>query len=644
MVDTSSATAGQGVSASVEASSIQSSFDSVKVIGEPARAYVESAPPSIVIDGAFGDWMGITSLDTDTAPVANSNVDIDAVGAGNDTESVYFYVSVKGDIFFGSFAPMKCSKPSGSGGGAPVELPRRTGEDITKVFVDTDGLAATGFSVSCEGKTLGADSLIEIKGLFGEIVLAARYTYVSGEWILMVGTVEAQNDDNQLELGVPASALDGAFDPDFIIQTTSWNTDGDYGLYDPSSLVASMQSWAVESPTTSSSATAMSYQRKLFYDGTNFWSFYYDGTNTVCKYSTNGGQTWTSRGSVFVGTGTEEASIWYDSVNNIVYAIGDSSSASTHVHVQRGVVNPAASTITWAGSDGNPTVSANSLGGKNTFISKDSSGYIWILSSALTQVSPARYDLRAFRSSGTDAITGWNSMGSMGCAAINPTLKGSILPAGSGSNMWVVYIFDGNISSKKYTGSWGSESRIYSVTGVAGYVDVAPPSALVDANGVIHVVYGDGHESPGGTVKPFIQYRYNNSNSWVGARLDSVGNSKGNRYPTLSLDTATGYLYAFWIQIDTMAIHCSRNVSGTWTELTLTGQTAYTKQYLTSVYSVAGEPNICWMWTQNITGTMEVQFDKQLPEFPGLAMPVLFFVALFVLARKKTRGRKANSL
>jgi len=650
-VDTTSASPGQAVSAAIVSSSVQSSFDSVKVIGEAAKAYVESVPGSIVIDGAFGDWASRTSIDSDIVPVQNQNVNIDEVGAGNDTDSAYFYVSVKGNICSGSFAPLKCAKPSGSGGGGPVTLPRRTAEDITRIYMDTDGSTLTGYPVAYDGMSIGADSLVEIRGLFGEIISAVPYGYSSGTWVPIQGTVEAENDDSQLEVGVPASSLDGALSPEFIIETTPWNSQGDYGIFDPSAARAMASAifsppdperWAVDTSTTSSSATAMSYQRKLFYDGTNFWSFFYDGTNTVCKYSTNGGQTWTSRGSVFKATNVEEVSIWYDSTNNIVYAVGDTSAASTNMYVQRGVVTPSTSSIAWASSDSTPAMSTNSLGGKNGFIAKDASGYIWVLAVNLTQTTPSRYDLSAFKSTATDSITTWTNTGRMQCDDTQPTLKGSILPAGSGSNMWAVYIYNGNIASRKYTGTWGSASSIYALTGSGGYMDVAPPSAVVDGQGVVHLVYGDGHESPVGTSKPYIWYTYNNSNSWSSAlRLDSVANNKGNRYPTISLDSSTGNLYVFWIQIDTMAIYCWKNVSGTWSQVSLGTQTSYTKQYLTSIYSGPGEQFICWQWTQNTTGTIEVQYDK-IPEFPGIAMPVLIFVALFVIVNARSRARKAK--
>jgi hypothetical protein len=163
--------------------------------------------------------------------------------------------------------------------------------------------------------------------------------------------------------------------------------------------------------------------------------------------------------------------------------------------------------------------------------------------------------------------------------------------------------------------------------------------AVVDSRGVIHVVYGDGHESPIGTSKPYIYYRYNNSASWSTAlRLDSVANNKGNRYPSLSLDSSTGNLYAFWIQIDTMAIYCWKNVSGTWSQVSLGTQTSYEKQYLTSIYSGTSEDKICWQWTQNTTGTMEVIFDK-IPEFSEIAGPVVFLAAIIGLYRNRVRSK-----
>jgi len=154
---------------------------------------------------------------------------------------------------------------------------------------------------------------------------------------------------------------------------------------------------------------------------------------------------------------------------------------------------------------------------------------------------------------------------------------------------------------------------------------------------VIHVVYGDDHESPKGTFKPFIRYTYNNGGSWPSAtRLDSAGQNNGNRYPTISLDASTGNVYVFWVDISSMNVVAKRNSSGTWESVDIGTQTSNAKQYLTSIYSAPGPSSICWQWTQNTTSPIDVVFDK-IPEFEQLTLPVGFMVLAIVLTFRRAR-------
>jgi hypothetical protein len=390
----------------------------------------------------------------------------------------------------------------------------------------------------------------------------------------------------------------------------------------------------------------MSYQRKQFYDGTNFWSFYWDGTNTVCKYSADSGVTWVAGGTVFKTAGVNEASIWWDASNSAVYAVGDTSAATRNVLVQKGTVAPATHAISWAATDQTLRVSSNTIAGKNAFISRDASGYIWVMSSNRTSAFLSQYDLSAFRSSAANSITSWLFGGNMLDTDDNQlNLKGSVLPAGTGTDVWAVYGYSGNVAARKLTSNiWSAETIIYAIgTGNPSNTDNAPPCAVVDSSGVIHVVYGNGHEQPAGTSKPYIYYVYNAGSGWsVPYRLESVANNLGNVYPTISVDTSTGNVYAFWIETDVggvgVTVMGKKNAGGTWTALTLSGQTAGAKQYLNSIYSASGEQRICWQWTQNTTSPIQIQFDK-LPEFKSVVLPVLFLTLIVVVGMQRRRGK-----
>jgi len=657
LVDTSSAQAGSAVTVKVGPDTVESTFANLQFLGESISAYVISAPSEIRIDGAFADWAGKTTADSDAISNQNDNIDIDAVGAVNGTSYSAFYVSVVGEMCSGSYVPVIKQKPSGGGGGGIIIPTKKTGEDILRIYIDSDMNNASGYAVTLSSKVIGADYLVEVRGLDGDIVSRSLMSYSSGRWINS-SSINAANDRQRLEINVSSSSLGGASSIDFIVETTDWRLRTDLATAVPlgtKSLIggvpsgASILSWHIESPTASSSATAMSYQRKLFYDGINYWSFYFDGTNTVYRYSTDYGRTWTLGGQAFSTALIDEASIWYDSMTATLYIIGDHSTASTSVHVRQGTVASATHTITWNGTDVQPVVSNVPLGGKNTYISRDSSGYVWLMSGTCNQSAPVRYQLSVFRSTAVNSTETWGYSGNMlaGSGDPGPGVKGSIVNIGTGATMLAVYGYSGNVSARTYAGAWSAENQIYAIGNQnPGNTDNAPPCVVVDGRGVAHVVYGNGHEQKP-ISKPYIYYVYYNGAWSVPYRLDAVANNKGNMYPTVSVDSATGNVFAFWIEADTAAVPLiivgKKNVTGTWTSIALSGDITSPKQYLNSIYSASNEQLVCWQWTQNTTGTIEVEFDK-IPEFSDIALPVLGMAAVIVLGyRNRCTRRRRDS-
>jgi hypothetical protein len=644
-VDTSGSATGAAISVSIPLSGITTSFESVAVTGDTVRAYVASPPASIQIDGAFGDWVGLTAPDTDATEVKDPNIDISAVGAVNTSASSSFYVSVAGEICHGSFVPSHLTKPSGSGGGS-VTPTKKVGEDILQVYIDTDELVSTGSVVIHPSKTIGADFMIELRGLDGEITSRSIMKYVSGSWTYVGGTVLAAHDEQQIELSIASSSISMASSIDFIIETTDWRAWSDLATAVPQGTRGvdgsdfGTRAWIVDNSINSALATATSNQRKLFHDSANFWSVYVDGGNTIAAYSADG-MTWVSDGRVFKTNGVLRTSIWYDAASQAVYAVGDRTAWTTNVYLQKGTVSPSTHTIAWSAADRVLAVSTYGLASKNTFMSRDAAGYIWLMTVNCTTLAPAAYDLSAFKSNTADTVSGaWTATGSLVSASAQSTLKGCIVPAGTGSNMWAVYVYSGTVASKKYTGTWGGQNILSTSAGMGGNDDTAPPSAVVDSRGVIHVVYGDDHEHPTGTSMPHIYYRYNAGSAWSAPLpLSSEATIEGFGYPTISLDTSTGNVYAFWYDMQTQYVAAKRNVSGTWSALTLNAQTADAKAYLTSIYSATSPFLICYMWTQNTTAPIHVVFDR-IPEFSDTALPVIGMVAVLIFAIGPTRRRK----
>jgi hypothetical protein len=663
MVDTSGAAVGSVATANMAFAAVDSTFADVEIIGEGVAAYVASAPFSIVIDGAFGDWNGLTTVDSDSVQNTNSNIDIGSVGAVNDTTASYFYVSVLGEMCSGSYVPILKEKPSGGGGGGVVIPTRKTGEDILNIYIDSDMSTSTGELVSISSKLIGADYKVEVRGLNGNITSRSLLAYAAGHWNYGSGVISAAKDLQRLELSISSSSLNGASSIDYIIETTDWRGRTDIATSVPQGTRAftggiptgaSLDSWVVDAATTSSAATAMSYQRKLFYDGVNFWSFYFDGTNTVYKWSNTSGQTWSTSSRAFSTAGVNEASVWYNSATYTVYIVGDDAAAARNVHVRQGTVTRSPAGIAWSAADQIPTVSSVNLAGKNTYISQDSSGYMWILAS--NQTGAGSYDLSAFRSRTVNTTTTaeWFCTGNMIAPdATLPNVKGSIVPA-SGGMMWAVYAYSGNVAARNYTGTWSpSEALIYDISASGpndndpSNTDSAPPSVVVDGKGVVHVLYGNGHNKKNPNVSiPHVFYAYfNGGAAWNYNQIGATAQTTGNLYPTISLDVSTGNVFAFWIETDTTGSYhsliCKKNTTGTWISWSLSSDTTYAKQYLTSIYSAPNENMICWQWTQNTTASLEVQFDK-IPEFKDVAVPVVMMIGVFMFTHRRRKSHECE--
>jgi uncharacterized membrane protein YgdD (TMEM256/DUF423 family) len=360
------------------------------------------------------------------------------------------------------------------------------------------------------------------------------------------------------------------------------------------------------------------------------------------------GQTWTYSGPVFTTPGVNETSIWYDSSTNTVYAVGDTSSETNNVSIQAGTVDASAHAIAWASVDSSLNTSSIAVAGKNTYMCRDTDGYLWVLSSNLTQATPALYQLSAFRSTEAGSTSSWTFSGHMLTVALTTdNVKGSIVPAGSGSDVWAVYAYTGNVAARKYSGTWLAPQMVYAQAGSKANTDNSPPSVVVDGKGVVHVVYGTGRRA-GQVSTPVIEYSHNNTDLTtftIGVSLDTlIAAGIGDYYPTITLESSSGDLYALWLQSDStftpITVMGMRCVSGVWSAITIASQTSFAKQHLTSIYSVSGESNTCWQWSQNTTAPVEVLFDgTMIPEFGDLALPMVGFIVIFAVYRQRSRSR-----
>jgi hypothetical protein len=184
-------------------------------------------PPSnqIVIDGAFGDWEGVTfgsKKDGDNEPVTNPNIDLTEFGLTYTDQDLSFYCSVVGSMMGGtnilagpvylSLKPPDEPEPQleppdivpAPPGEMPL-LPELIGEDTVCIFIDTDNLTNTGYQFSADQHipNLGADHLIKISGKNG-VVRSSGYYSFNGKHLQdwswkFLGNVKVGTDNYQLE-------------------------------------------------------------------------------------------------------------------------------------------------------------------------------------------------------------------------------------------------------------------------------------------------------------------------------------------------------------------------------------------------------------------------------------------------------------
>jgi hypothetical protein len=229
LVDTSLTATADLVSIMIQESDFISSFSDVTILKGSVSAYSGSAPASIKIDGAFGDWTGRFEPDSDSAPVVNSNINITATGFADMSDFAAFYVSVEGKMFQGVYAPSAKSKPSGGGGGGGnVIINKKSGEDVLRIFIDSDLLSSTGLVVVQGNKTIGADYLIDVRGINGNVVSKSVQECRYSNWVPISSNIAVGKDAQHLEVGVPIYTIGGVTSLSAIIETTDWRDRSDW--------------------------------------------------------------------------------------------------------------------------------------------------------------------------------------------------------------------------------------------------------------------------------------------------------------------------------------------------------------------------------------------------------------------------------
>ena len=570
-------------------------------------AYVGMLPAGPRIDGAFGEWTRVAPSPPGNAqPVWDQDVDLSGyafMAAGNST---YFMATTTGTTLNGTMIPELNSAyvpPPGNttGNGTtppPYVPPPVNGTDSLRIFVDADGSATTGYAMGA----LGADYLVEVTGKNGLMISSQAMRFAGtnpSDWNwTRIGNAPAAKDLSHVEVALPGLVASNVTRA--VFEITGWNGahDGSNAalpasisaipgvMYSPGA-ISGVDPTGIIDTSTALTATGGPIQRNLFYDGANFWAFYYDGTTVQYEPSSDGLSWVNTKNAAFTTTTIPTVSTWFNwsgSAKN-VYVVGDTGLNSKSVDVRQGTIS--GTTITWAASDVAVTISANQPGNgatKAPTIVKDSSGYLWI--AGFDKAGSGAFNFAAARSTNADSVAAWNAVQVMNITnSSSSAVQGVLVPLPTGGQVYAIWYLNGPIYGRLYTGTAWS-GTVDSIATAGSGNQTLGPSAVADASGNIHLVYVD---SSGG-----VQYKKRTGSSWGSATaLDS---SAGNWYPTITRNNSTGNLTVFWIS-NGAQIKAKVFSGGSWASASLEANTNG-KAALTSMYNVATTPNVAWAWTQ----------------------------------------------
>lgn len=194
----------------------------VTIIGSGAIAYSVGPPQSKRIDGLFADWSTPHS-DSDTIPVRDRSLDVVTFDGNVTGTTAFFYFGTVGPVLKGTTAPVSRVKASsaGGGGGAPGLVPRLSGEDRARAYLDSDPAIPGGYPVG----GINAKYMIEAKGSHGSALSIMTYSW-QGRWVLFSGTPRFAKDEREVEMSITLPAID-LQNATYVIETVDWRGRGD---------------------------------------------------------------------------------------------------------------------------------------------------------------------------------------------------------------------------------------------------------------------------------------------------------------------------------------------------------------------------------------------------------------------------------
>lgn len=607
--DLSSSPRGSLISTAVESVDADGPYS---IRGPVVSAYLEEVPQGIVIDGLFDDWDG--SILDPYDPQLPASTDITRYDAKEDTSEAYFYLRVQGEIMGGTFAPQKRTKPFAGEPGQPsppVEVvgSKRAGEDYTFVYIDSN----TSDSVGEEFYGVTANTIIEIRGIYGRVTYTGLKQWIDGVWE-PVADLDWAKGQYELECSVPLSRL-GTFDnPRIMFVTTDWRNAGDISISRKDWQTRSKSIFLVESGGTGSHV-GLSMQRKVFYTGSYFFVFYYnaDESTITWEWSADGDDWSNSYSTAFTATNIYYVAVWYNSSDTELYIIGAKDSSDQVVYVKSGAV--AGNGISW-GTEYSVSVSSGNVDKKVTSIAVAYEGYVWLASEIYNNTG---YNIIVTRSDSPEDLSSFGTRTALYTDQANRF--GPIIVPLSDNDMYCVYNTNGNIYGNKFTDSSGTWSTAVTIASDGKAREAGGPSIVADPSDNVHLLYSD----TSGRIK-YSKY----TASWSAAT--TLDDGSDNSFPTISL-VPSDDLYGFWINGSwQISGQFSLDGGSSWKWINLiTTDTDY-KWNVTSVYSYTYDWGIAWVWDES--AGQNVYFER-IPEFELILVPIAIAILVPIVLRRK---------
>ena len=180
------------------------------------KAYINKAPNTPMIDGAFGEWKNIQ---TDTENDAPQNIDIQNYSKFFNGDSLYLYIKVGGAIFSGTITPVNIiirEPGEPCPGGICPKPPLLTGSDYLIAVIDPNGTAPSPENVQ-------NGYAIKIEGYNGKIVSKNLYRWNHG-FKSPISTILAENGYKEIEFAGSVTGVNFTIAKLFIYMTDWSNT------------------------------------------------------------------------------------------------------------------------------------------------------------------------------------------------------------------------------------------------------------------------------------------------------------------------------------------------------------------------------------------------------------------------------------